>query len=75
MSLKFTYLLKSQLFCSLYVTVILILFVRYKHETLMVKYAKPNQKLGFVHYNRDFAITVIDITEFDCKSVCKGPKF
>jgi hypothetical protein len=33
--------------------VILILFVRYNHEILMVNYAKPNQKLGFVRYNRD----------------------
>ncbi len=32
----------------------------------MVNYAKPNQKLGFVRYNREFAITVIVITEFDC---------
>ncbi len=29
----------------------------------MVNYAKPNQKLGFV---REFAITLIVITEFDC---------
>ncbi len=49
------------------ITVILIFFVRYKHEILMVKYAEPNQKLGFVRYNREFAITVIVITEFDCK--------
>ncbi len=32
----------------------------------MVNYAEPNQKLGFVRYNREFAITVIVITEFDC---------
>ncbi len=32
----------------------------------MINYAKPNQKLGFVRYNREFAITVIVITEFDC---------
>ncbi len=32
----------------------------------MGKYPKPNQKLGFVRYNREFAITVIVITEFDC---------
>ncbi len=48
------------------ITVILILFVRYNHEISMVNYAKPNQKLGFVRYTREFAITVIVITEFDC---------
>jgi hypothetical protein len=47
------------------ITVNLILFVRYNHEILMINYAKPNQKLGFVRYNRKFAITVIVITEFD----------
>ncbi len=31
----------------------------------MVKWAKPNQKLHFVRYNREFAVTVIVITEFD----------
>ena len=41
-------------------------FVRYKHETLCIKYAKPNQTSWFVRYNRVFAITVIVITEFDC---------
>ncbi len=40
------------------ITVILIFFVRNKHEISMVKYAEPNQKLGFVRYNREFAITV-----------------
>ncbi len=34
------------------ITVILVFFVRYKHEILMVKYAKPNQKFGL------FVITV-----------------
>ncbi len=48
------------------ITVILILFVRYNHEILLINYAKPNQKHGFVRYNREFAITVIAITEFDC---------
>ncbi len=48
------------------VTVILTLFVHYKHEILMINYDKPNQKLGFVRYNRELAITVIVITEFDC---------
>jgi hypothetical protein len=52
---------------------ILILFVRYKHEILMVKYAKPNQKLGFVRYNREFAITVIVITEFDLLILVRCP--
>ncbi len=32
----------------------------------MMNYAKPNQKLGFDRYNREFAITVIIIIEFDC---------
>ncbi len=32
----------------------------------MINYAKPNQKLGLVRYDREFAITVIFITEFDC---------
>jgi hypothetical protein len=48
------------------ITVILTFFVRYKHEILMINYAKPNQKFGFVRYKREFAITVIVITEFDC---------
>ncbi len=48
------------------ITVILILIVRYNHDILMVNYAKPNQKLGFVLYNREFAITMIVITEFEC---------
>jgi hypothetical protein len=30
------------------------------------KYAKPNQKVKVVRYNREFVITVIVITEFDC---------
>ncbi len=48
------------------ITVIWVIFVRYNHEILMVNYAKPNQKLGFVRYNCEFAITVIVITEYDC---------
>ncbi len=32
----------------------------------MVKYAKQNQKLGFVRYNREFAVTEIVITKFNC---------
>ncbi len=50
------------------ITVILTLFVRCKHEILTINYDNPNQKLGFVRYNREFAITVIVITEFDCRS-------
>ncbi len=40
--------------------------MRYKHDISMINYAKPNQELSFVRYNREFAITVIVITEFDC---------
>jgi hypothetical protein len=32
------------------------------------KYAKPNQKDKVVRYNREFVITVIVITEFDCRN-------
>ncbi len=35
----------------------------------MANYAKPNQKPDFVRYNREFAITVIVITEFDCSVI------
>ena len=42
------------------------IFVRYKHETSSLKDAKPNQEVDFVRYNREFVITVIVITEFDC---------
>ncbi len=48
------------------ITVNLILIGRINHEVLMINNAKPNQKLGFVRHNREFAITVIVITEFDC---------
>ncbi len=48
------------------ITVILTLLVCYKDEIVMINYAKPNQKLGVVRYNRGFAIAVIVITEFDC---------
>jgi hypothetical protein len=41
-------------------------FVRYSHEILLVNYAKPNQEIDIVRYNREFVITVIVITEFDC---------
>ena len=44
-------------------------FVRYNNEILLIKYAKPNQTAHFVHYNREFVITVIVITEFDCSSI------
>ena len=40
--------------------------VRYKHEILLRKDTKPNQKVEVVRYNREFVITVIVITEFDC---------
>ena len=43
-------------------------FVRYKHEILLKKDAKPNQEAKFVRYNRESVITVIVITEFDCSS-------
>ncbi len=36
-----------------FITMFLILFVCYNHDILMVNYAKPNLKLGFVRYNRD----------------------
>ena len=39
--------------------------VRYKHETLLKKDAKPNQEVEFVRYNHEFVITVIVITKFD----------
>jgi hypothetical protein len=67
MSLKFSKIvgITNNLFV---ITVILTFFVRYKHEILMINYAKPNQKLGFVLYKREFALTVIVITEFDCNS-------
>ncbi len=48
------------------ITVILNISVRYKHEISLIKGAEPNQKLEIVRYNREFAITVIVITEFDC---------
>ncbi len=32
----------------------------------MVNYAKPNQNVDVVRYNREFAITVIVIIELDC---------
>jgi hypothetical protein len=40
--------------------------VRYIHEISLIKDAKPNQEVDFVRYNREFVITVIVITEFDC---------
>ncbi len=40
--------------------------VRYKHEISLRKDAKPNQKVELVRYNREFVVTVIVITEFDC---------
>ena len=45
---------------------IFIKTVSYKHETSLVKDTKPNQEVELVCYNREFVITVIVITEFDC---------
>ena len=45
---------------------ILNIFVRYKHELLLRNDAKPNQEHDFVRYNREFVVTVIVITAFDC---------
>jgi hypothetical protein len=42
------------------------IFVRFNHEISLVNYARPNQEIDFVRYNREFVITVIVITEFDC---------
>jgi len=57
------------------IAVILKIFVCSKHEILLIKDAEPNQQLHFVRYNREFVITVIVITEFDCRIVginCKN---
>ncbi len=48
------------------ITVNWAIFVRYNHEISLVNYARPNQEIDFVCYNREFVITVIVITEFDC---------
>ena len=40
--------------------------VRYKHEILSIKDAKPKQEDDFGRYNYEFTITVMVITEFDC---------
>ncbi len=48
------------------ITVIFQKIVRYKHEILLKNDANPNQEVIFVRYNREFVITVIVITEFDC---------
>jgi hypothetical protein len=50
------------------ITVIFQKIARYKHEILLKNGAKPNQEVIFVRYNREFVITVIVITEFDCTS-------
>jgi len=34
----------------------------------LIKDAKPNQEVDFVRYNREFVITVIIITKFDCRN-------
>ena len=54
------------LMISLVIAVILKTVVRYKHEISLIKDAKPNQYVHFARYNREFVITVIVITEFDC---------
>ncbi len=36
---------------------------------MKILYAKPNQVIEVVRYNREFVIAVIVITEFDC--ICK----
>jgi hypothetical protein len=43
--------------------------VRYKHEILLENDAKPNQEMKSVRCNREFVITVIVITEFDCSII------
>ncbi len=48
------------------ITVILVIFVHYNHEISLKSYAKPNQLMDVVLYNRELVITVIVITEFDC---------
>jgi hypothetical protein len=44
-------------------------------EILLVKHAKPNQPAYFVRYYRVFVVTVIVITEFDCKLINKCLSF
>ncbi len=53
-------MVKCQIFCDFDI------YVRYKHEISLVSYAKPDQMMDVVRYNREFVITVIFITEFDC---------
>jgi hypothetical protein len=40
--------------------------VRYNHENILLKHAKPNQVWYFVRHSRVFIITVIVIIEFEC---------
>ncbi len=47
------------------ITVIFDTFWSFNHVILFINYAKSNQKLGFVFYNHEFAITMIVITEVD----------
>ncbi len=51
------------------ITVNWAIFERYNHEISLVNYARPNQEIDFVRYNREFVITVIIITEFDCTQI------
>jgi hypothetical protein len=43
--------------------------VRYIHEILLIKPAKPNLVCYFVRYNRVFVMTLIVLTEFDGRFV------
>jgi len=48
------------------------IFVRYNHEILLIKHAKPNEATHFVRYNRVFVVVVIVLTEFDCILILKN---
>ncbi len=45
------------------------IFIRYKRAILLKIYAKPNQKVEVVRYNRELVITVIVLIEFDCSLI------
>ncbi len=73
-SFKF-FLLKSKNIVSISISLFaiavkLLFFVRYKHQISLVNYAKPNQNIEVVHYNREFVIT-----EFDCILLTKLKSF
>ncbi len=44
------------------------LFVRYNREIVITVYLRKNNSTNLVRYSSEFVITVIDITEFYCKS-------